>query len=215
MFYLYKGKVMVIDSYEKLKKMISEKRDVNPSLLLHCCCAPCSSYVLDLLKEAFDITIYYYNPNIYPENEFEIRYEEFNKLGLFKIVKADFYPKEFYDAIKGHELEKEGSERCFKCYNLRLEHAAVYASKNNFDYFSTALSISPYKNSNKINEIGQNLANIYNVKFLYSNFKKEEGYKKSIVLSKEFDLYRQDYCGCIFSYKEAQIRKQKKESHED
>lgn len=201
---------MVIDSYERLKQMIAKKRDVKPTLLLHCCCAPCSSYVLDLLKMAFDITIYYYNPNIYPKEEFEYRFEEFEKLGLTKVIKPEYNPEEYDEAVKGYEHLNEGSERCFSCYRLRLNHTAKYAAEHEFDYFSTVLSISPYKNSNKINEIGQNLANEFGMKFLYSNFKKEEGYKKSIQLSKDLGLYRQEYCGCKYSLAEAKARQKKK-----
>lgn len=201
---------MVIDSYDLFKKFISEKHDSKPTLLLHACCAPCSSYVLELLNQFFDITIYYYNPNIWPISEYETRFEEFNKLGNYKLVKADFHPEEFYQVIKGLEDKPEGSERCFKCYELRLENSAIYASKHHFDYFSTTLSISPYKNSDKLNEIGQLMANKYQIKFLYSNFKKNEGYKRSIEICRQLELYRQDYCGCVFSFKEAQNRHNKK-----
>lgn len=197
---------MVIDSYDSFKKFLSEKHNHIPTLLLHACCAPCSSYVLELLNQTFDITIYYYNPNIWPASEYETRAHEFSKLGQFKFVKADFNPDEFYQAIKGLEKFPEGSERCFKCYELRLENSALYASQNNFDFFTTTLSISPYKNSDKLNEIGQRLASKYQVPFLYSNFKKNEGYKRSIKLSQQFGLYRQDYCGCVYSYEEAKKR---------
>ena len=203
---------MVIDSYELFKEFINKKHDSKPTLLLHACCAPCSTYVLELLNQFFDITIYYYNPNIYPISEFETRYEEFQKLGKYQLVKAEFNPNEFYEAVKGLEDKPEGSERCFKCYELRLENSAIYASANNFDYFSTTLSISPYKNSNKLNEIGQIMANKYHVKFLYSNFKKNEGYKRSIGICRQLDIYRQDYCGCVFSFNEAKIRQDKKNS---
>lgn len=198
---------MVIDSYELFKKFISEEHDIKPTLLLHACCAPCSTYVLELLNKFFDITIYYYNPNIYPLSEFETRYQEFTKLGQYKLVKSDFNPDEYYQAIKGFEDKPEGSERCFKCFELRLEHSARYAKEKQFDYFSTTLSISPYKNSNKINEIGQNMANKYGVKFLYSNFKKDEGYKRSIQICRQLEIYRQDYCGCRFSLIEANNKK--------
>jgi predicted adenine nucleotide alpha hydrolase (AANH) superfamily ATPase len=195
---------MVIDSYDLFKQFINEKRDIKPTLLLHCCCAPCSSYVLELLKDVFDITIYYYNPNIYPLEEYDERLKEFEKLGNFKIIKADFEPQDFYQAVKGLESIPEGGERCFACYNFRLQNAAIVAKERAFDYFSTTLSISPYKNSYKINEIGQKLADQYGVKFLYSNFKKNEGYKRSIEICKNLEIYRQDYCGCIFSWQASQ-----------
>ena len=197
---------MVIDSYELFTQFIKEKHDTKPTLLLHACCAPCSTYVLELLNQFFDITIYFYNPNIYPASEMDFRYDEFQKLGKYKLVKADYNPDDFYLAVKGLEAKPEGSERCFKCYELRLENSAIYASKHGFDYFSTTLSISPYKNSNKLNEIGQKMANKYQVKFLYPNFKKKEGYKRSIEICRQLELYRQDYCGCVFSYNEAQNR---------
>lgn len=197
---------MVIDSYELFTEFIKEKHNSKPTLLLHACCAPCSTYVLELLNQFFDITIYFYNPNIYPVTEMDNRFVEFQKLGKYKLVKADYNPDDFYLAIKGLEAKPEGSERCFKCYELRLENSAMYASKHNFDYFSTTLSISPYKNSKKLNEIGQQMANKYQVKFLYSNFKKKDGYKRSIAICRQLELYRQNYCGCEFSFNEMQIR---------
>ncbi len=199
---------MVIDTLEKFKDFISKKHEEKPTLLLHACCAPCSSYVLELLNDHFDLTIYYYNPNIYPKEEFDIRYDEFEKLGKYKIVKEYYNPNEYYSAIKGYEHLPEGSKRCYNCYDFRLEKSAKYAKEHNFDYYSTTLSISPYKNSNSINEIGQKYANQYGVKFLYSNFKKNEGYKKSIILCAQYEIYRQDYCGCEFSLEDS-IKKQK------
>ena len=176
------------------------------SLLLHSCCAPCSSYVLEYLSNYFRITIFYYNPNIYPIEEYSKRVEE--QKGLIKALHTK-YPVEFiegqydsdsfYALAKGFEDEKEGGERCFRCYELRLEKAAIIAQQNNFDYFTTTLSISPYKNAQKLNEIGERLAEKYAVKYLNSDFKKKNGYKRSIELSKEYGLYRQEYCGCVFS----------------
>ena len=176
------------------------------SLLLHSCCAPCSSYVLEYLSNYFRITIFYYNPNIYPIEEYSKRVEE--QKGLIKALQTK-YPVEFiegqydsdsfYALAKGFEDEKEGGERCFRCYELRLEKAAIIAQQNNFDYFTTTLSISPYKNAQKLNEIGERLAEKYAVKYLNSDFKKKNGYKRSIELSKEYGLYRQEYCGCVFS----------------
>lgn len=195
---------------KELDKLIEEntKNGTVPSLLLHSCCAPCSSYCLSYLSEYFSITLLYYNPNIYPEEEYFKRVEEQKRLieemefkNPVSFIEGRFDPKEFYDAVKGLESIKEGGERCFRCYELRLSEAAEYARKGGFDYFTTTLSISPLKNAQKINEIGERLAEEYGVKHLPSDFKKKEGYKKSTLLSKEYGLYRQDYCGCIFSRK--------------
>lgn len=177
-----------------------------PTLLLHACCAPCSSYCLEYLSNYFSITVYYYNPNIYPESEYSHRSAEVKRLiGEMKLknkvsfIEGEFNPQEFYSCVKGLEKEKEGGERCFKCYRLRLESTAKLAKELSFDYFTTTLSISPLKRADKINEIGEEIGEIYNVKHLPSDFKKKEGYKRSIELSKEHDLYRQSYCGCVFS----------------
>lgn len=177
-----------------------------PTLLLHACCAPCSSYCLEYLSNYFSITVYYYNPNIYPESEYSHRSAEVKRLiGEMKLknkvsfIEGEFNPQEFYTCVKGLEKEKEGGERCFKCYRLRLESTAKLAKELSFDYFTTTLSISPLKRADKINEIGEEIGEIYNVKHLPSDFKKKEGYKRSIELSKEHDLYRQNYCGCVFS----------------
>lgn len=176
------------------------------SLLLHSCCAPCSSYVLEYLSDYFEITVYYYNPNIYPQEEYTRRIEEQREFLLsikgknpIKFMQGDYVPDEFYSYIKGLESQPEGGERCFKCYTLRLERAAKIAKEMNFDYFTTTLSVSPYKNAQKLNEIGKNFEEKYGVKYLYSDFKKKNGYKRSIELSKEYNLYRQEYCGCVFS----------------
>lgn len=177
-----------------------------PTLMLHACCAPCSSYCLEYLSKYFRITVYFYNPNIYPENEYSLRTEEARRLISemnFKypveFIEGPFDPWEFYNCIKGLEQEKEGGERCFRCYRLRLESTARLAKEMGFDYFTTTLSISPLKHADKINEIGEELSEIYPVKHLPSDFKKKNGYKRSTELSKEFGLYRQDYCGCVFS----------------
>ena len=179
---------------------------VTPTLLLHSCCAPCSSYCLSYLSEYFSITLLYYNPNIYPEEEYFKRVAEQKRLisemkfkNPVSFIEGSFDPQEFYSAVRGLEKEKEGGERCFKCYELRLRKAAEYAKKGGFDYFTTTLSISPLKNAAKINEIGEKIAEQYGVKHLPSDFKKKEGYKKSTLLSKEYGLYRQNYCGCVFS----------------
>lgn len=179
---------------------------IKPKLLLHACCAPCSSFVIEYLHNYFDITIIYYNPNIYPIEEYTRRKEELKKfLTTFKIsdkiklIEMDYNFKEYYDAIKGLETLGEKSKRCYNCYQFRMEKAAKYAVDNNFDYFTTTLSISPYKISSWINEIGEELSKKYGVKYLYADFKKRNGYKRSLELSKEYNLYRQTYCGCNFS----------------
>ncbi len=192
---------------DKLIENIPDKKV--PTLLLHACCAPCSSYCLEYLSNYFSITVYYYNPNIYPESEYSHRTAEVKRLisemnfkNEVKFIEGKFDPKEFYDCVKGLEKEKEGGERCFKCYRLRLESTAKKAQELNFDYFTTTLSISPLKRADKINEIGEEIGEIYSVKHLPSDFKKKEGYKRSIELSKEHELYRQNYCGCVFSIKD-------------
>ena len=180
-----------------------------PTLLLHACCAPCSSYCLEYLANYFSITLYFYNPNIHPENEYALRVQEARRFiseMSFKhpvsFLEGKFDPKEFYECVKGYENEKEGGERCFRCYRLRLESTAKSAQEMGFDYFTTTLSISPLKRADKINEIGQELGEIYSVKHLPSDFKKKNGYKRSTELSKEHGLYRQNYCGCVFSMRD-------------
>ena len=192
-----------INYQKELDKLIEQnmREDLSPSLLLHSCCAPCSSYTIEYLSQFFKITVLYYNPNISPKEEYEKRKsEQLRLIGEMKtkypvsFLDCDYDYNEFLDIARGYELCKEGGERCFRCYRLRLEKTAELAKKNNFDYFCTTLSISPLKNSQKINEIGFEL-----VKWLPSDFKKKEGYKRSIVLSKEYNLYRQNFCGCAYS----------------
>lgn len=194
--------------YNKELEELIKKLDTKPRLLLHSCCAPCSSHCLLFLAPFFDITVLYYNPNIYPDKEYYKRVIEqknfIEKINIeysydIKFIDLDYDQNEFYDKVKGLEDCNEGGKRCYSCYYLRLEKTAKYALANNFDYFCTTLSVSPYKNAKWINEIGNILENEYNIKFLPSDFKKREGYKHSIELSKQYDLYRQDYCGCIFS----------------
>lgn len=177
-----------------------------PRLLLHGCCAPCSSYVLEYLSEYFEITELFYNPNIYPEEEYIFRSSELKRLiggmGLadrVNIIVEDYDSEEFFDIAKGLEKCPEGGERCFKCYEFRLRRAAQTASDRGFDWFCTTLSISPLKNAEKINELGRKLENEYGVKFLPSDFKKKDGYKRSVELSEKYDLYRQNFCGCVYS----------------
>lgn len=200
-------------NYDKeLEKIIAENQEkkLRPSLLLHACCAPCSSYVLEYLNSLFDITVFFYNPNINTEKEYLFRQSEIKRLigempfeNMVKLIENSFEPEEFYKAVKGFENIKEGGERCFKCFELRLRKTAEAAKNGGFDYFTTTLTISPLKNADKLNEIGQTVASEYGVAFLPSDFKKKNGYKRSTELSKEYSLYRQNYCGCAFSYKES------------
>ena len=175
-----------------------------PSLLLHSCCAPCSSAVLERISKYFKITILFYNPNITDYEEYLKRKEELKRLikdvGYdIKIMDCDYDKEKFISLALGLENKKEGDIRCYKCYKLRLEKTAMEARNNNFDYFTTTLSISPYKNSKWLNEIGEELALKYNINYLYADFKKKNGYKRSVELSNIYHLYRQDYCGCIYS----------------
>ncbi len=193
-------------NYQKQLDKIIENLQTAPNLLLHSCCAPCSSHCIEYLSQYFNITVLYYNPNIYPEAEYEKRKTEQKRLISemdtkypVKMLDCDFESEKFYEMAKGMENCREGGERCFNCYRLRLEKTALEAKKNDFDYFTTTLTISPLKNAQKINEIGEELSEEYGVKFLPSDFKKKEGYKRSIELSKEYNLYRQDYCGCVYS----------------
>lgn len=191
----------MIDSYEKYQEFLKTLRGTKPTILLQACCGPCSSAVIEQLEPFFDITILYYNPNTYPESEYEKRYKEFAKLHGFKMIKCDYDHNEFLNACSDLENEPEGGKRCYKCYELRMRKTAILAKEMSFDFFSTTLSISPHKNAKWINEIGLKLEEELDVKFLYSDFKKKDGYKRSIAISKELGLYRQDYCGCEFSLK--------------
>lgn len=182
------------------------KRNEVPTLLLHACCAPCSSYVLEYLSNYFKIDILFYNPNISTKAEYDHRSKELvrliDELNLFYPVTPiieQYNSNDFYEYVKGLENCKEGGNRCFKCYELRLKYTANIAAKRKYDYFTTTLSISPLKNAEKLNEIGRELENEYGIKYLYSDFKKKNGYKRSIELSKEHNLYRQNFCGCVFS----------------
>ena len=189
----------------ELEKELEKIKDKKPKLLLHVCCAPCSSYVLTYLSEYFDITVLYYNPNISPYEEYEKRLNEEKRLikelkkDNIHIMECNYENEKFEEITKGLENIPEGGIRCYKCYNLRIEKAAQIAKENKFDYFTTTLTISPLKNSQVLNKIGKELSEKYNIKYLYSDFKKKEGYKTSIILSKKYNLYRQNYCGCIYS----------------
>lgn len=199
-------------NYQKeLDKLILElkKEEKVPRLLLHSCCAPCSSYVLEYLSQYFEVTVFYYNPNIYPESEYTKRVLEQQKLiseMRFKypvtFIAGNYDSEKFYNMARGLENVKEGGERCFKCYELRLREAAKIAKNGEYDFFTTTLSISPLKNAQKLNEIGMLLAEEYGIEYLLSDFKKKNGYKRSVELSEQYGLYRQDYCGCVFSMKE-------------
>lgn len=203
-------------NYQKeLDQIIEEIKVLNkvPKLLIHSCCAPCSSYVLEYLSQYFDITVYFYNPNIYPPLEYIRRVEEQDRLiqemnfvHPVTLQTGAYEPQEFYRIVEGLENEPEGGIRCFHCYELRLQEAAKIAQAGRFDYFTTTLSISPLKNADKLNEIGEKLGREYWVAYLPSDFKKKNGYKRSVELSKEHDLYRQDYCGCVFSQRERQTK---------
>lgn len=207
-----------INYQKELDKIIQqlEREDITPSLLLHSCCAPCSSYVLEYLSQYFSVTVFYYNPNISKKEEYEKRKaEQIRLIGEMKtnnkvsFLDCDYNPAEFFDCAKGYENCTEGGERCFRCYRLRLEKTAQTAKKQNFDYFCTTLSISPLKNAQKINEIGFDVESEQGVKWLPSDFKKREGYKRSIELSRQFDLYRQNYCGCVYSKPSQEITQEK------
>ncbi|MBO5265692.1 MAG: epoxyqueuosine reductase QueH [Ruminiclostridium sp.] len=184
-----------------------------PSLLLHACCAPCSSYVLEYLSEYFSITVFYYNPNITEEDEYRKRVEEEKRLisemplkNKVSFIEGRYDTERFFEIAKGKENIPEGGARCFDCYRLRIAETARVAKENGFDFFTTTLSISPLKNAQKLNEIGAEEAEKVNIPYLFSDFKKREGYKRSIKLSAEYKLYRQNYCGCIYSKKEAEER---------
>ena len=193
--------------FEMQKQMNNIKEGTK--LLLHACCAPCSSAVLERLSNFFEITIFYYNPNITEEKEYLKRIEELKKyISLVKykypisLIPGNYEPQKFFEMAKGLEDEPERGKRCYKCYAMRLEESARIADELGFDYFCTTLTLSPHKNSNWINEIGEDLNNRYNSIYLYSDFKKKNGYKRSIELSREYDLYRQDYCGCVYSLRD-------------
>ena len=196
-------------NYQKLLEQTilqHEKNGEVPTLLLHSCCAPCSSYCLEYLSNYFRITVFYYNPNIYPEEEYYKRVEEQRRFienlptkHPITFVEGSYETKRFYEMAKGLEQVKEGGERCYRCYELRLRESAVIAKERGFDYFTTTLSISPLKNAKKLNEIGDKLSQEYGIRYLNSDFKKKNGYKRSVELSEEYGMYRQYYCGCVFS----------------
>ena len=198
---------------DEIERMTSEEK--RPKLLLHSCCAPCSSFVIEYLSTYFEMEVYFFNPNIHPEKEYLRRLDEqirmVEEMGLtYQVIGPEHQSELFYQAVKGCERLGEGSESCVRWFDLRLEKAAEYASTNGFDYFTTSLTISPMKNAAKLNELGEAAGLKHGVKFLNSDFKKNNGYKRSIELSKQYDLYRQHYCGCAFSIKEQQEREARK-----
>lgn len=197
-------------NYQKiLDKFIKDLKVDVPKLLVHSCCAPCSSYVLEYLNKYFNITVLYYNPNIYPFEEYEYRKNEQKRLisemkfeNPVSFIDCDYDNDSFNKAVKGLESEPEGGKRCEKCFELRLNKTAEVAKENGFDYFVTTLSISPLKNAETLNRIGKEVGEKYGVKYLLSDFKKNNGYKRSIELSREYSLYRQNFCGCVYSKRE-------------
>lgn len=197
-------------NYQKeLDRLLEQMEEKPKKLFLHSCCAPCSSYVLEYLSKYFQITIFYYNPNISPKEEYQNRVEEQKRLirelkTLYPVsfLEGQYQPGDFYEMAKGMEELPEGGQRCYACYEMRMREAARKAAEQGADYFTTTLSISPYKNARWINEIGEKLEKEFGVRHLPSDFKKKNGYRRSIELSKEYHLYRQDYCGCIFSKQE-------------
>ena len=206
-------------NYQKELENLIKALEYKPTLLLHSCCAPCSSYVLEYLEPYFKITVLYYNPNIEPLEEYLKRKEE--QINFIKnvhpnidIYDIDYDNSLYHEVVSGFENDKEGGNRCYRCYKLRMEKCANIAS-DKFDYFGTTLTVSPHKNANYVNEIGKELEKKYNTKFLISDFKKNEGYKRSIVLSREYNLYRQDYCGCIYSKRDRLNSEKKTLTHNE
>ena len=206
-----------INYQKELDKLISgfNKEGVVPSLLLHSCCGPCSSYCIEYLSQYFNVTVFYYNPNIYPDDEYYHRVKEqkrfieaFPTKHPVAFIEGDYDKEHFYEIAKGLEHEPEKGARCHKCYDLRLRRTALVAKEKGFDFFTTTLTISPMKDSQVLNEIGIRISDEVGVKWLPSDFKKKEGYKRSTELSKEYDMYRQDYCGCVFSFRERQLQKE-------
>ncbi len=206
-----------INYQKELDKLISgfNKEGVVPSLLLHSCCGPCSSYCIEYLSQYFNVTVFYYNPNIYPDDEYYHRVKEqkrfieaFPAKHPVAFIEGDYDKEHFYEIAKGLEHEPEKGARCHKCYDLRLRRTAFVAKEKGFDFFTTTLTISPMKDSQVLNEIGIRISEEIGVKWLPSDFKKKEGYKRSTELSKEYDMYRQDYCGCVFSFRERQLQKE-------
>lgn len=201
------GVIIMKENYAKKLEIIINNLNERPKLLLHSCCGPCSSYVISYLRDYFDITVLYYNPNIFPYEEYVKRKEEQIRLlkemtgGTVKLLDCDYENDKYEEVIKGLESEPERGKRCTKCFLLRLDKTARMGKENGFTFFGTTLTVSPYKNAELINRIGEKLAFKYDINWLYGDFKKNDGYKKSIELSKEYNLYRQNYCGCVYAKK--------------
>jgi len=205
-----------LNDHQKMEQILAfvDRMDRVPHLLLHSCCAPCSSHVISVLSEHFDITVLYYNPNIEPYEEYlKRKEEEIRFIGLYPaehkldIMDCEYDNDRFHELVKGMEYLPEGGERCFVCYEQRLEKSAATAAKEGYDFFATTLSVSPYKNSAKLNEIGNALSAKYDIAYLIADFKKKNGYKHSIEMSVKYDLYRQDYCGCVYSKRDSNCHK--------
>ena len=193
-------------NFQLEQENIISKLDHVPTLLLHSCCGPCSSHCLEVLSKHFSVTVLWYNPNIQPAEEFNLRLQNQEKLlkslqtqNPVKLLVVDYNPNEFFEVAKGLEEEKEGGARCEKCFRLRLEKTAQIAKEQGIEFFTTTLTVSPHKNAELLNQLGCEIAEKYGTKFLPADFKKKNGYKRSIELSKQFDLYRQNYCGCVYS----------------
>ena len=205
---------MAVNYQLEMERVLKREAGKTPRLLLHCCCATCASFVLESLSPSFAITAYYYNPSIDTAAEHARRAGELERLAremplanAVRVTVEPYAPSEFYDTVRGLESIPEGGRRCLACYRLRLERAARAAAEGEYDYFTTTLSISPHKNAVWLNELGAELAVRYGVRWLPSDFKKRDGFKRSTVLSARYGLYRQDYCGCVFSQKEAEARR--------
>ncbi len=209
----------------ELEKVLVAEGKQGKTLLLHSCCAPCSSYVITYLKQYFPVTVFYYNPNITSDTEYRKRVEEQKRLiealnaecegYTISFIEGDYEPERFLNLVKGYELSPEGGDRCKFCFRQRLEATATLAQSQGFDYFATTLTVSPLKNADVLNELGLALAEQYDVSYLMSDFKKKNGYKQSIELSKKYDLYRQDYCGCAFSKAEREKQKQSEQAKKE
>ncbi len=208
-----------VNFQQKLDEKLEEitRSNQTPTLLLHVCCAPCSSYVLEYLSKFFKITLFFYNSNIAPKEEFDKRVDELRRFvqqfplqNPVEICVGEYCPEEFLEMAKGLEQEPEGGSRCYRCYEQRLRKTAQLCREGAYDYFTTTLSISPYKRADWLNEIGERLADEYGLTYLVSDFKKKNGYRRSIELSREYQLYRQDYCGCVYSKAERDRRVQEK-----
>ncbi len=197
---------------ERVLESIQDKKEL-PTLFLHSCCAPCSSYVLEYLSRYFQITVFYYNPNISPREEYEERtaeverfIKEFSAETPVRFVEGEYCPEKFYAAVSGHEQDREGGARCEICFRMRLEEAARLAAEGGYDWYTTTLTISPLKNADLLNALGNEMGRKYGVRFLSSDFKKKNGYRRSVELSRQYGLYRQNYCGCVFSKRDSERR---------